>query len=110
MVGRARWILPMTLTATLVAVPPLAGSQARSPVIQLLLSSRDVRTRVQAAATLGRLRPPGAREALESALSDENAAVRAAAVEALLTLGDAAALAALRRHVGDRDPGVRAGI
>lgn len=110
MVGRARWILPMTLTAALVAVPPLAGSQARSPVIQLLLSSRDVRTRMQAATTLGRLRPPGAREALESALSDDNAAVRAASAEALLALGDAAALGALRSHANDRDPGVRAGI
>jgi hypothetical protein len=105
-----RWILPASVSIALLAVPPIALSQSSSPVIQLLLNARDVRTRVQAATTLGRLRPPGARQALESAMSDDNPAVRAAAAQALMNLGDPAALPALRSHANDSDPGVRAGV
>src|SRR4029079_2465031 len=81
----ARWMLPAVMAVALIAVPPIAQSQSTSPVIQLLLNSNDVRTRIQAARTLGRLRPPGAREALEAALNDANAAVRLASVESLGT-------------------------
>ncbi len=106
----ARWMLPAVLSVGLVAAPLIAGSQSQSPVIQLLLTSTDARTRIQAAVTLGRLRPSGARQALESALDDANVGVRAAAVQSLVTFGDAASLSALRAHANDRDPLVRNGI
>jgi hypothetical protein len=110
MLVRARWMLPLALSVALIAVPPLARSQADSPVIRLLHDSRDPRVRVQAATTLGRLRPPGAREALERALGDDNPLVRAAAAQSLLVLRDPAALGPLRARANDRDPGVRTSI
>jgi hypothetical protein len=103
-------MLPVALAAGLALAAPRARSQAVSPVIELLHNARDARTRAQAAITLGRLRPAGSRQALESALDDPAAAVRAAAVQSLVALGDGAALGALRAHASDRDPGVRAGI
>jgi hypothetical protein len=106
----ARWLFPAAMATVITMLPVVAGSQASSPVIQLLLNSRDVRTRVQAATTLGRLRPPGTRLALEAALDDQNAAVRAAAAESLEAIGDVQAVGALRSHASDRDDGVRAGI
>ncbi|HEY6462253.1 MAG TPA: HEAT repeat domain-containing protein, partial [Polyangiaceae bacterium] len=47
---------------------------------------------------LGRVRPAGAREALEHALGDAHPAVRAAAATALARLGDPAAIGALARR------------
>lgn len=87
-----------------------ARSQAQSPVLDLLLRGPDTRTRVAAALTVGRLRPPGAREALERALDDRASVVRVAAASALGTLGDAGALAGLGRHAGDSDANVRGAI
>ncbi|MEI8254973.1 MAG: HEAT repeat domain-containing protein [Deltaproteobacteria bacterium] len=98
------------LSVGLLAAPMIARSQSQSPVIQLLLTSTDTRTRIQAAVTLGRLRPTGARQALESALDDANVGVRASAAQSLVTLGDIASLGALRAHANDRDPLVRNGI
>ncbi len=105
-----RWWLPAMLSVGLVAVPLVAGSQSQSPVIQLLTNSTDARTRIQAAVTLGRLHPTGARQALENALDDSNPGVRAAAAQSLVTIGDAASLGALRAHANDRDVLVRNGI
>jgi hypothetical protein len=103
-------MVPVVVAMGLLAATPQAWSQGTSPVIQLLLNARDARTRVQAALTLGRLRPAGSRAALETALDDANAAVRAAAAESLGVLGDSAAVPALRSHANDRDPGVRSGV
>jgi hypothetical protein len=107
----ARWWLPATLSIGVLAAPLIARSQqAQSPVIQLLLNGPDARTRIQAAVTLARLHPTGARQALESALDDANVGVRAAAAQSLVTLGDPAALGALRAHANDHDQLVRNGI
>jgi hypothetical protein len=89
-------------SATQVAAP--------SPLITMLHSGRDSRTRFQAALTLGRMRPAGARDALVRALDDSDATVRASAAEALRTIGDAAAVPALRAHRADRDPTVRSTV
>jgi hypothetical protein len=95
----------------MLVAPLVARSQsAQSPIIQLLLSSPDARTRIQAAATLGRLHPNGSRQALESALDDVNPGVRAASAQSLVNIGDTAAIGALRAHANDRDVLVRNGI
>ncbi len=83
------------------------AARASSPVIEMLLSGRDVRTRIQAALALSRIRTPGGVEALCRALSDRSATVRSAAAESLRTLGDPSALSALRARREDRDRGVR---
>src|SRR5262249_12470251 len=49
---------------------------------------------------LGKSKEPGARQALEKALGDSNAAVRTAAAAALGALGDPAALGALKAALG----------
>jgi hypothetical protein len=79
-------------------------------LVQRLKTGEDFRVRVAAALELGRSKAGLAREPLEAALDDENAAVRAAAAAALKVLGDARALAALREHAGDPSPSVRAQI
>lgn len=87
-----------------------AEAQATSPVARMLLTAPDPRTRAQAALTLGRLRPPDARGALETALGDRVAVVRAAAASTLGELGDGAAVAALEGRRGDPDVNVRGAI
>lgn len=88
----------------------LTAAPTHSPLIEMLLSSRDPRTRFQAALTLGRMRPPGAVSALIRALDDPNATVRASAAEALRSIADPAAVPALRAHRTDRDPTVRSTV
>ena len=56
------------------------------------------------------MRPPGARQALERALDDSDATVRASAAEALRTIADPAAVYALRAHRTDADPTVRSTV
>jgi hypothetical protein len=74
-----------------------------------LARSPDFRARANAATTLGRTRPPGAREALETALGDPHPDVRIAAANALAELGDPLAVAALARRIGsETTPSVRA--
>jgi len=74
-----------------------------------LAQSPDFRVRVSAAVILGRTRPPGAREALETALGDKHPAVRIAAANALTELGDPLAIAALARRSGsERSASVKA--
>lgn len=86
--------------------PAVAHAQT-SPVVQLLLTAPDARTRAQAAMTLGRLRSPDARPALETALGDREALVRVAAASTLGMLRDPVAIPALRARLQDPDANVR---
>lgn len=94
---------------SLTCAPGLAFALAPADALRDLARSPDFRVRASAAVTLGRTRPPGAREALETALGDKHPAVRAAAANALAELGDPLALAALERRLGsETSPSVRA--
>jgi hypothetical protein len=90
--------------------PTNATASAQSPLIEMLLSGRDSRTRFQAALTLGRMRPAGAVAALIRALDDTDATVRASAAEALRSIADPAAVPALRARRADADSTVRATV
>ncbi len=87
-----------------------AGAQPTSDLIQKLDGGPDFRVRVQAALELGKTHGATSRIALENALDDENAAVRAAAAAALKVMRDPTALAALLRHGDDPSAAVRAQI
>jgi HEAT repeats len=97
-----------TLALTLSVVR--AEAQPTSDLIQKLDQGTDFRVRVQAALELGKTHGEPSRLALEAALDDENAAVRAAAAAALKVMRDPTALAALYRHEGDASASVRAQI
>jgi hypothetical protein len=89
--------------------PRLAHADDASGAARELAESNDFRVRVSAALLLGRTRPPGAREALERALSDPHPAVRIAVVTALGALGDRDSLPALDRRLRvEPSPGVLA--
>ncbi len=76
-----------------------------------LATATDFRLRVAAALALGKSTSPGARPALEKALSDPHPAVRAAAAAALGSLGNAAALPALNAALGrESDADVKAAL
>lgn len=83
-----------------VSVPRLALAQDPVGALRDLSQSPDFRVRVSAALYLGRVKPPGAREALEAALADAHPAVRVAAASALGALGDPTAVTALARRLG----------
>jgi hypothetical protein len=87
-----------------------AGAQPTSDLIQKLDDGADFRVRVQAALELGKTRGAASRLALEGALDDDNAAVRAAAAAALKVMHDPAALPALQHHQDDPSAAVRAQI
>jgi hypothetical protein len=76
----------------------VALAQDPAGALRDLVESTDFRVRVSAALFLGRVKPSGAREALEHALADSHPAVRAAAASALGALGDPAAIGALARR------------
>jgi hypothetical protein len=82
------------------SAPRLALAQDPVGALRDLSQSPDFRVRVSAALYLGRARPPGAREALETALGDTHPAVRVAAASALGALGDPMAITALARRLG----------
>lgn len=82
----------------LAALPRVAVAQDPAGAMRDLADSSDFRVRVSAALYLGKVKPPGAREALEHALGDAHPAVRVAAATALARLGDAAAVGALARR------------
>ena len=90
----------------LALVAPAAAAQP-SAAIDLLRRAPTAEARVRAAEAVGRLRPSGARSALESALADRAPAVRVACTQALEALGDPAAIAALNRHAFDPDARTR---
>lgn len=94
--------LAVLVALALAALAPAAAAQT-SPAIDLLRRSSSSRARVRAAEALGRLRPDGARAALEAALDDRSAPVRVASAQALEALGDPDAMPALDRHARDRD-------
>jgi hypothetical protein len=79
-------------------LPRIALAQDPAGALRDLAESSDFRVRVSAALFLGKVRPAGAREALEHALGDAHPAVRAAAATALAQLGDPAAIGALARR------------
>ncbi|HEX8794153.1 MAG TPA: HEAT repeat domain-containing protein [Polyangiaceae bacterium] len=94
---------------SLTCAPRLAFALDSTDPLRDLARSADFRVRVSAAVTLGRTRPPGAREALEIALGDKHPAVRIAAANALVELGDPLAVAALGRRLGsESSPSVKA--
>jgi hypothetical protein len=95
--------------AALALWPGVARAQ-QSPVVRLLLTAPDARTRAQAAMTLGRLRPTDARAALETALGDPVALVRVAAASTLGALRDPVAVPALRARLQDADANVREAV
>lgn len=101
--------LAALVAAALALHPPPALAQTSAP-IELLRRSSSARSRARAAEALGRLRPVGARAALEGALDDRAPAVRIAAAQALEALGELAALPALDRHALDPHPRAREAV
>src|SRR5580698_2879636 len=109
--GALRLVGCMGLAVALMTMASALRADDGSGFVQELASSADFRVRVSAALQIARGKPPGAREALEAALSDSHPAVRVAAAEALGTLGEPAAVPALREHLGsDPSPSVKAQI
>jgi hypothetical protein len=85
----------------------VAPADETSSAVRDLADSNDFRVRVSAALVLGRSRPPGAREALERALSDPHPAVRIAVVTALGAIADPSSLPPLERRLrSEPSPGV----
>jgi len=106
--GRRHFKLHLLLStaATLLATSLVTVSSA-SPAQDM--NADDFRVRIGAAIVLGRTHPPEARAILEKALSDPHPAVRTAAAASLATLGDAAAIPALEKHLAtEGSPGVKA--
>ena len=99
-------LLALVLSASVdgAAAPPLAD------LLQKLARGPDFRVRVSAALQLGKTKSSVARSALETALDDENAAVRAAAAAGLKVIGDPMAVSVLERHENDSSPAVRSQI
>jgi len=98
--------LLLSTAATLLAASLVTVSSA-SPAQDM--NADDPRVRIGAAIVLGRTHPPEARTILEKALSDPHPAVRTAAAASLATLGDAAAVPALEKHLAtEGSPGVKA--
>ena len=94
---------------SLLPAPSFAENRGAA-AIQSLSSARWPRQRVSAAVTIARLRPPGGREALESALDDASPGVRRAAADSLMRIADPQCLPALERHLGDPSPQARGTI
>ncbi len=83
------------------------AAQDRTTVIRVLEEGHDFRARVRAARALGSSGDPAMADHLVRALSDENAAVRAAAAEGLGRLANPTSLTALRRATRDPEAEVR---
>jgi hypothetical protein len=104
-------LLGSALVAVALAMgAPAVRAQPLGDLIQKLSQGTDFRVRVQAALQIGKTKGRTSRLALEAALDDENAAVRAAAAAGLRVMGDLAAIPALERHETDGSPAVRAQI
>lgn len=99
----------MALVLLLLAASGNAQSR-EATLIDQLEHDKDSRVRVQAALELGRSQGSSVREALEHALDDTSEAVRVATASALKTLGDVAALQALKEHRLDASGAVRSQI
>ncbi len=115
-IGAARWPLRALLCVALAAtavVGPVSPSlaQSDSAAFRDLATGTDYRVRVAAALALGKSTSPGARPALEKALSDPHPAVRAAAAAALGALGNPASVTALKAALaGETTVSVKAQI
>jgi hypothetical protein len=109
-VGLKRLLVSVAMTMlVLLGTAPVSIAQDDVAAFRDLATGADFRLRVAAALALGRSRHPGARSALEKALSDPHPAVRAAASAALGQLGDGAAMGALRQaHARESTPSVKA--
>lgn len=109
---RAGWRYSLPVIVLTLASPAQAqrSRRAASPVVRILQSAPDARSRAQAAITLGEMRASEAMPALQAALSDGDAVVRVAAASALGALGEPSATAALQAHAADADGDVRAAI
>jgi hypothetical protein len=95
---------------SLLAAGGPASAQPVTDLVQKLEQASDFRVRVQAALQLGKAKGRISLKALEAALDDENAAVRAAAAAALRVQGDPDAVEILRKHLNDHSPAVRSQI
>lgn len=97
------------MVALLAAFAVTAYADARTDyLVRALRTSSMMRVRAQAAISLGAVRTePQVISALTEALSDDQAAVRAAAASSLERHGDPAALPALQRATRDRELAVR---
>jgi hypothetical protein len=88
---------------------PHGAAQDDSAAFRDLATGSDFRLRVAAALALGKSKSPGARPALERALSDPHPAVRAAAAAGLGSIGLAAAVPALKAALArESTPSVQA--
>ena len=94
----------------MVVSSPSAHAGTIDQLIERLKNGEDFRVRAQAALELGKTKNAAAREPLESALDDENAAVRTASAAALKVLGDKQAIPALEKHKNDSSQAVRTQI
>jgi hypothetical protein len=111
LVSRLRSVLVALACALfLVSSPGAASSKGVDRLIDRLKNGEDFRVRVQAALELGKTKSSAAREPLEDALDDENAAVRTASAAALKVLGDKRSIPALEKHKKDSSSAVRAQI
>ncbi|MFT3771998.1 MAG: HEAT repeat domain-containing protein [Minicystis sp.] len=111
--NRAAMALLAGLVAAFVTLGsvPVSVAQNDTSSFRDLATGSDFRVRVAAALALGKSKSPGARPALEKALSDPHPAVRSAAAAALGALGDAGALPVLRTAAGrEADAGVKSQI
>jgi hypothetical protein len=92
-----RYLVAMAVAAAVaLGHLPTSTAQDDATAFRDLSGGADFRVRVAAALALGRSHSPGARNALEKALSDPHPAVRAAASAALGNLGDVSAVPALQ--------------
>jgi hypothetical protein len=108
---RAAWpsavALLLTFALVLYAGPGTIAAQDRTTVIRVLEEGHDFRARVRAARALGSSGDPSMADHLVRALTDESAAVRAAAAEGLGRLANPTSLAALRGATHDPEAEVR---
>jgi len=102
--------IAFTAVALVLGAGHVTAQPAADLIQKLSQDDSDFRERVQAALQLGKTRGDRARRALEGALDDENAAVRAAAAAGLKVMRDPLAVPALTRHQNDGSPAVRAQI
>ncbi|MDH5674707.1 MAG: HEAT repeat domain-containing protein [Myxococcales bacterium] len=89
---RIRAGLPPDLLQTAILTLVALGQKEAGPVLLELSSHRRAAVRVQAIEAIASLNPDGAEAALSAALSDSDAKVRAAAANALGTIGAKGAL------------------
>jgi hypothetical protein len=101
--------LAIFTAATLVSETALSVGSVRDLVAKLE-KGVDFRVRVQAALELGKTGDKQAQRALEEALDDDNAAVRAAGAAALKVLGFRDSIKALEKHRKDPSPAVRSQV